>query len=155
MVERKECSVCGGKYSQILDHVRKEHNYGVSVSQAVRMGMYVCGCGAVVASRGSVSNHQARMKDRCSEWVAQQVNDRERMLEDGGAERDTTTRSLHIDESVTEEFLKLAGVPGVVRPLNPIWSSTFRQVVRKLAVAYMEEHQIRSCMIFWHYLKRD
>ena len=39
MVERKNCSVCGGKYSQILDHVRKEHNYEVSLGQALRMGL--------------------------------------------------------------------------------------------------------------------
>ena len=140
MVERKECSVCGGKYSQILDHVRKEHNYGVSVSQAVRMGIYVCGCGAVVASRGSVVNHQARMKDRCSEWVAQQDGNRVSLLEEEPAP-DVNIRSSprQVDGTVTEKFMELAGVPGVVRPLNPIWSSTFRQVVRKLAVAYMEE----------------
>ena len=140
MVERKNCSVCGGKYSQILDHVRKEHNYEVSLGQALRMGLYICGCGAVVASRGSVSNHQARMKDRCSEWVAQQDGNRLSLLEEEPApDVNVPSSPRQVDGTVTEKFMELAGAPGVNKPLNPIWANTFRQVVRKLAVTYMEE----------------
>ena len=139
MAERTKCMVCGGSYARILDHVRKEHNYKVNGMEAAHMGLYVCGCGAVLGSKSGEKAHQARMKERCSVWVSKENKD----TDDNDGQVDTAdsiaTPPSDIDDSIMEKFIELAGASGVNRPLNPMWASTFRQVVQRLARMYMEE----------------
>ena len=133
MAERTKCMVCGGSYARILDHVRKEHNYKVNGMEAAHMGLYVCGCGAVLGSKSGEKAHQARMKERCSVWVSKENKD----TDDNDGQVDTAdsiaTPPSDIDDSIMEKFIELAGASGVNRPLNPMWASTFRQVVQRLA----------------------
>ena len=136
MVERRECKVCGGWYAQILDHIRKEHNYEVSDGQAMEMGLHRCGCGAVVASGKAIKAHQARMKEQCSVWVREQEAAENNTVE---SDEQVEEREIVEDDNLLDRFVKLVGVPGVNKPLSGQWGASFRKVASRLASTYMEE----------------
>ena len=65
---KSQCLVCGNSYAQLLDHIRKHHNYSLSRQQAELMGFYLCDCGGIVSSRKDIVKHMNRLKDKCIAW---------------------------------------------------------------------------------------